>query len=303
MILAAGAVATLAGALLVPHAGTAQQSVSDGAGYCPDARGVTVVVDFTDLGGDVVVRCAPGSGFTGLDALQRTGFAPAGTQRYGLTFICRLSGRPAADEPLAVKGNEDYTEACVSTPPQTAYWSYSYAANGGAWKYSSLPAKDHTVVAGGFEGWKFALNRSAQRSVPGVAPHRPGSAKGASPTPKPPRTVTPPRSTPPAPEVAPAPGPTTSAPPSPRASTTADKRRRRPKPTTTPHTSPSAPPTPTASASRTLVVTGDLPNAAEHSRAGDASTDEPGWFTAVGLGVVVVLGAVAALTARRRRRT
>jgi hypothetical protein len=146
------------------------------AGYCRDATGVTVVVDFTDLGGDIVVRCAPGPvepGYSGLDALQGAGFSVAGTQRWGLAFVCRIQGRPTADESLHTDGNPDYHERCVDTPPQSAYWGYWYARNGGSWTYSNAGPKNRDAIKGGFEGWSFSLNHSAGNNPPpGVAPTR-----------------------------------------------------------------------------------------------------------------------------------
>jgi hypothetical protein len=156
------------------------------AGYCRDATGVTVVVDFTDLGGDIVVRCAPGPvepGYSGLDALQGAGFSVAGTQRWGLAFVCRIQGRPTADESLHTDGNPDYHERCVDTPPQSAYWGYWYARNGGSWTYSNAGPKNRDAIKGGFEGWSFSLNHSAGNNPPpGVAPTRPATSPPSSPS-------------------------------------------------------------------------------------------------------------------------
>lgn len=156
-------------------------------GYCTDSTGVTVVVDFQELGGGVVVRCfpQPTSSSTGLSALQGAGFTPTGTIRSGLGFICRIEGKPAkADEP------------CIDTPPATAYWSYWYAPNGGSWKYSNLGVSNHKVILGGFEGWSFAKDKTAATlSPPRVAPRHaittptpaqsPPKPPAATPTPQP----------------------------------------------------------------------------------------------------------------------
>ena len=161
-------------------------AASGGAGYCKDDTGVTVVVDFTELGGDIVVRCAPGPvkpGYSGLDALQGAGFGVSGTQRWGLAFVCRIQGRPSADESLSTDGNPDYHERCVDTPPSSAYWGYWYARNGGAWSYSNAGPKNRDAIKGGFEGWSFSLNHSAgSNPPPGVAPNRPVSTTPSSPS-------------------------------------------------------------------------------------------------------------------------
>ncbi|MEU1752720.1 hypothetical protein ABZ436_08720 [Micromonospora matsumotoense] len=140
------------------------------AGYCPDASGVTVVVDFHELGGGTVVRCASGTQATGLAALKNAGFEVTGTLRWGEGFICRIEGKPSAA-----------SEKCVDTPPASAYWSYWHAANGGGWAYSDKGVLNRKPPAGSFEGWSFSLNRNASDAPrPGVTPKRP------APTPPPP---------------------------------------------------------------------------------------------------------------------
>nr|WP_091254043.1 hypothetical protein [Micromonospora matsumotoense] len=142
------------------------------AGYCPDASGVTVVVDFHELGGGTVVRCAPGAQATGLAALKNAGFEVTGTLRWGEGFICRIGGKPSAA-----------SEKCVDTPPASAYWSYWHAPNGGGWAYSDKGVLNRKPPAGSFEGWSFSLHRNANDAPrPGVTPKRP------APTPPPPPT-------------------------------------------------------------------------------------------------------------------
>jgi hypothetical protein len=169
-------------------------------GYCPDKTGVTVVVDFNELGGGIVVRCAPGpigSGYTGLDALQDAGFQPEGTRNWGLQFICRIAGKPAPDQKLPIKGDPNYREACINTPPAEAFWSYWYAPNGGTWTLSSEGPTSRDAIAGGFEGWSFSLNHSQDTAPPpGIAPKRPHQPPPTSPPPTTPHT-SPPHSSPP----------------------------------------------------------------------------------------------------------
>lgn len=157
-------------------------------GYCPDASGVTVVVDFNELGGGTVVRCAPGSQATGLAALKSAGFQITGTLRWGEGFICRIAGKPSAD-----------AEKCVDTPPGSAYWSYWHAPNGGSWTYSDKGVLNRTPPAGSFEGWSFSLNRDPSNAPrPGVTPSRPAPPPPASPPPPP---ASPPPASPPANDV------------------------------------------------------------------------------------------------------
>jgi hypothetical protein len=183
-------------------------------GYCTDATGVTVVVDFQELGGGVVIRCFPHptSSSTGLAALEGAGFTPTGTVRFGLGFICRIEGQPTkTDEP------------CIDTPPATAYWSYWYAPNGGSWKYSDLGVTNHKVILGGFEGWSFAKDKtSATLPPPRVAPNHSITTPTPTPTQKPTTAPAARPTTQPASHstAVPAPGASTPSAPSPAAGTT-----------------------------------------------------------------------------------
>ncbi|MEI5100607.1 hypothetical protein RB200_21390 [Streptomyces sp. PmtG] len=175
----AGAIRAFAGALglllasaalgVGPAAPAAAVDTGRGrAGFCPDGNGVTVVIDFRELGGTTLVRCAVGSQETGLAALKDAGFRITGTNRWGESFICRLEGKPGADR-----------EPCVDTPPAKAYWSYWHASNGGRWTYSQYGATYRTPPKGSFEGWSFSLDRGqGEAPAPRVAPRRP-SAPGS----------------------------------------------------------------------------------------------------------------------------
>ncbi|GAA0581937.1 ABC transporter substrate-binding protein [Kribbella sandramycini] len=149
-------------------------------GFCPTEEGVTVVIDFGKLGGTAIVRCAPGPvgpGFTGHSALVDAGIQLQGTRRWGEAFICRLENRPAPDEVIPIKGREKYKEPCIDTPPAAGYWSYWWAANGGQWQYSQWGVKNRNAIRGGFEGWSFSLNATAETNPkPRITPRRPNSA-------------------------------------------------------------------------------------------------------------------------------
>lgn len=171
------------GVLLAPApAGAAASSGAVAAGVCTSANGTTVVVDMSALGGDIIVRCAAGSGFSGLDALKKAGFSVTGTQQSGPAYVCRIQGRPSATETLPVKGKPGYKEACVVTPPTSAYWGYWYAKDGGSWTYSSTGASSHTAIKGGFEGWAFSLNRGGSPPKPAFTPTRPKAPAPSAPS-------------------------------------------------------------------------------------------------------------------------
>ncbi|MEU4805580.1 ABC transporter substrate-binding protein [Actinosynnema sp. NPDC023587] len=152
--------------------------------------GVTVVIDFQELDGNggtpapTITRCSPnanpGTARTGVKALQDAGIAIAGTARWGLGFLCRLENRPASTETLPTTSNPTYKEPCVNTPPAQAYWSYWHADGAGTtWTYSNYGALNRNVIPGGFEGWSFALNKTATTNpAPGVTPTNPAVNPG-----------------------------------------------------------------------------------------------------------------------------
>lgn len=256
--------------------GTATPARAAGsAGYCPDGNGVTVVVDYRDLGGGKVVRCAAGEQPTGLDALENAGFTITGTVRWGKGFVCRINGRPAVDD-----------EPCLDTPPASAYWSYWHSPDGGDWTYSNLGVKNRKPPPGSFEGWAFSTDGGeGDAPEPGIAPSRPRPEPTPEPEPIPTTTKPVPRTEKP-------PTTTTSAP---------ERSTTRSSPSATPATSSRATTTtPEAPASTT-------PADADASPAVDiaADTSDPGipLGTVAGGFLVAVLVIAAALTAWRRRRS
>ncbi|WP_370945535.1 hypothetical protein AB5J62_41545 [Amycolatopsis sp. cg5] len=124
-------------------------------GYCKTDDGVTVVVDFGELGGEVVVRCAPGVQRSGLAALQSAGIAVVVAE----SNVCRLQGKP---------------EACDG-----AQWSYWNAWNGGAWAKSQRGPSSSMPPLGTFEGWSFG------KAAPRFTPSRPVPTPSPTPTPRP----------------------------------------------------------------------------------------------------------------------
>jgi hypothetical protein len=201
------------------------RSVAAGSpGACKDADGVTVVVDYTDLGGPVVERCAGWPVSSGFDALAKAGFSVAQPTRTP-GFVCRLQGRPSPTETLDTTSDPTYHEQCVNTPPTDAYWSYWSARNGGRWTYDTVGASAHQAIRGGFEGWSFALNRTtgtvpAPRATPrhAVPPPPPPPPTSGPPTSAPPSSA-PPSSAPPSSAGPSSAGPTSAPPAPPRRAT------------------------------------------------------------------------------------
>ncbi len=195
--------AFLTGALVAPSSPAQATARAGSPGYCPTSLGVTVVVDDQDLGtGRAVVRCAPpqhaGAPFTGtaLQALVAAGFAVTGTTRSGDAVVCRLQGRPAANETLPIPGDPAYRELCADTPPDTAAWASWRSADGGPWTRSSEGAAARQVTGGSFEGWSFSHVTTAGTtpadSPPRVAPRRRATdTSQPTPAPTPTQTATP----------------------------------------------------------------------------------------------------------------
>lgn len=107
---------------------------ADPPGACADGQGVTVVVDFTELGGEVEVGCATDI-TTGTAALTSAGFVDT---RDAAGMICAIDSLP---------------EPCPATFTGS-YWSY-WNAEGGEW-LAWMEGSDTAVpAAGGVEGWRY----------------------------------------------------------------------------------------------------------------------------------------------------
>ena len=133
-------------------------------GACLTSSGVTVVIDFQELGGGVHIRCAPGAVGSGLEALRQAGIDFQTAVRFP-GFVCKIAGRPGNDP-------------CVNTSPASAFWSYWIATRGGQWCYSNWGAGNRTPPQGSVEGWSFSLDKTGSSSPP-PRTQAPGSVPGA----------------------------------------------------------------------------------------------------------------------------
>jgi len=145
----------LLGALLVIAPFPAQASADEGP--CVDDGGVTVVVDFTDLGGDIVARCASVDPDTGRAALETAGFTATDSQP---GMICAIDAAP---------------DPCPATF-EGSFWSYWHSPAEGDWIAYQVGADSSDPVAGEIEGWRYNDGSSG----PGIAPA--GVAEVAQPT-------------------------------------------------------------------------------------------------------------------------
>lgn len=114
---------------------------------CTAAGGVTVVVDFTDLGGGIEVGCASGSPGSGRAALEAAGFHAADSQP-GL--LCAIDSLP---------------DPCPTTF-QGSFWSYWHSAPDGEWTSYQVGADASHPAPGELEGWRYNDGTVG----PGIAP-------------------------------------------------------------------------------------------------------------------------------------
>jgi hypothetical protein len=147
---AAATVALGAAALLglASGAGAVPLTADDLSGGCTDPAGVTVVVDLTDLGGQVEVGCAEDAA-TGAEALVAAGFTDT---RDASGLICAIESLP---------------DPCPETF-EGSFWSYWYATPDGDWQ-SYLEGPDTAVPdAGSLEGWRYSDGTSGPTVTPAV---------------------------------------------------------------------------------------------------------------------------------------
>ncbi|GAB3769200.1 hypothetical protein FB382_002530 [Nocardioides ginsengisegetis] len=162
--------ASLVAAVLVTAATGVIPAAPTQAAACSTASGVTVVVDFHELGGGVQQVCdAGGAGDDAATQFEDSGFALTRVQRQP-GFVCRVNNAPSSDQ-----------ESCVNTPPADAYWGLWWSdGTSGTWTYASQGVDSLTVPEGGYVA--LSWNGSSTKSPPGAAPT---AHKTASPTPSP----------------------------------------------------------------------------------------------------------------------
>lgn len=292
-------VASLVGAAAAAGVWLTGASPAAAAG-CTGSTGVTVVVDFAELGGGLTAGCDPSAeGQRARAVLGDAGYSTTmATKSPG--FLCRVNGLPA-DDP------------CVDAAPADRYWSVWWAdGQGGSWVYSARGVDSLRVPDGGYlaMAWHQGSGRS---QPPATAPVSRAAAE------KPTKVSTP--RTNKATKVA-----------EPRRTKAAAPRTAAPKAATTPSATPatSATPTPSATGStsasassspsknltptnvpspgESVTVDPGLPAADEISSGPDdvrvdaASSDDDGlptWVPVLVVVAVLVLGGAAAL--RRRQ--
>lgn len=257
------------------------------AAACSGASGVTVVVDFAELGG-LTAGCDP-------DAEGQRANAILADAGYGLTmatkspgFVCRVNGLPA-DDP------------CVDAAPPDRYWSVWWAdGQGGSWVYSSRGVDSLRVPDGGYLAlaWHQGDGKAQPPATVPVARTAPATQQPAPTSkPRPDRT----RSTP-TPRSGPGTTAATEAPASPEVTGTVA-----PESSTTAPSASATPESDVPTPGETVSVDPDLPAADEVTLGPDDATATaaespeglPGWVVPV---VLIALVTAGALVVVRRRQ-
>jgi hypothetical protein len=147
-----GSAVLLLGATGLASATAAAPAAASPLSSCTASVGAVVAVDFGHWGGPVVRGC-DASPTTGYNLLHNGGFTTTGTAHDGPGFICRI-GNPAFSSGTQYPTPAD--DACVTTPPASAYWSYWIAPKGQTtWSYAPTGAQGDVPKAGEVEAWTF----------------------------------------------------------------------------------------------------------------------------------------------------
>lgn len=262
------------------------------AAPCSGTAGVTVVVEFNQLGGGSAQSCVSDGGGQSADRLlKEAGYSLDYVQRFP-GFVCRIDGLPA-DDP------------CVNTPPADAYWGLWWSdGTTGKWTYSSLGAASLSVPAGGSVAmvWDGSAGTVAPNASPTVHP---------TPTPTPTLTPTPTPTPTPTKRPSPTPPPTSSAPPPTSVAPSSTSASPTGKPTKEPTKKPTAKPTRTARPTETPATAEASPSATTSDSSSSTVTatrtedDDagglPGWVPPLLVAALLAVTAGVAVVRRRGR--
>jgi hypothetical protein len=239
-----------------------------------------------DNGSSTSTRCAPAGGSAG-SALQAVAAVTYVATQPG--FVCRIDGYPTKA-----------TDACVGTPPASAYWAFFHASRGGSWAYSSQGVMSYTPPAGSVIGFAFGSGGQPRTAPPAATATSTPKATTSTPTPtSPPRTTTSsPKST----------GGTTSGGGTSTGGRSTSSGTRSGTPGSTPTMSPSGKAAKKPSATKRTNGSATPPSSASpdaSASASDAPSDPPGTLAAQptsvtesgGAGTVLVAGALLTLIA------
>jgi hypothetical protein len=165
-VLAMTVLAAVGGAAAAPRAWAAPEPMS----HCSTTTGVVMAVSFAHWGGPMLRSCAS-TPTTAYGMLNQGGWHTTGTEHDGPGFICRVGYN-------GYQGGTQYPtpaqEACVLTPPSSAYWTFWHAGPGqNTWSYSQAGATGYAPAPGSVELWVFGgtnLGGTSGSAVPTVSP-------------------------------------------------------------------------------------------------------------------------------------
>lgn len=97
-----------------------------------ECAGIRVVVDFATLDEASIDQCVDAEeSMTALAALTAAGVSITGSDEAGDNWICRVDGRPAADEPLSTETQGPFNEDCSAYGSGWAFWAMFLNAGDG----------------------------------------------------------------------------------------------------------------------------------------------------------------------------
>ena len=129
-----------------------------------------MAVSLGHWGGPVLRSCAT-TPTTGYAMLNQGGWHTTGTEHDGPGFICRIGYS-------GYQGGTQYPspaqQACVQTPPASAYWTFWQAGPGqNTWTYSQAGAMGYSPAPGSVNLWVFGgtnLAGTTGSALPTVSP-------------------------------------------------------------------------------------------------------------------------------------
>jgi len=127
-----------------------------------ECLGIRVVVDFASLEENSIDQCVDASDpMTALAAAASAGVELIGSDAYGDAIVCRVDGRPAADEELRTSTQGPYAETCADLGPGWAIWSVWVDAGSG-WELGQEAVNTQMVAPGQAVGFAWQLTDSIE---------------------------------------------------------------------------------------------------------------------------------------------
>lgn len=159
----------VASAALAAAAGVVLPASPSWAATCSGDTGVSVVVDFSKLGGGVATGCVADGGGDTAASLFEVDHDLTRVQQYP-GAVCKVDNTPA-------------DAACQNMPPTDAYWGLFWSDGSGGWVYSSEGVDSLDIPDGGSVA--FAWQDGGDRDYPGAAAPQTADEPSPSPSPSP----------------------------------------------------------------------------------------------------------------------